>query len=512
MKMNKQSLGERLWPHLIDELYKENHAAKSTKGMFFSYRGGRVDSLQERFIRTNCMDCLDRTNSVQSFVGIEMLRYQLAQVVGDELEMGRFRELYRQMWIINGDCISRIYAGTGAIQGKSMTQDLQRSLTRAIQNNFLDNTKQDAMDTFLYSMSRHYGELADRVRCLMSPTFLRLPYAVLRELVAAKAQYVEAQTCRVAIGTWNINGGLSSSDMEQLSLREWLVDGPNVARQSGLGFVDAALADELAACAADSIGRPSKRNRVDIFAIGFEEIVDLNAQNIMNASDENATVWFNKLVEFLKREGDYVQLNAENLQLVGVCLFVFVLKKHVGHIKDVSVGKTKTGFGGAAGNKGACLLRFVYYNTSMCFVCAHFAANQKEIRQRNEDFRQIYEQSEFAATAASGGKLDVRNHDYVFWFGDLNYRIDMANERCRALIGARDWQTLLELDQLNVQRRERNVFREFNEAPISFPPTYKYNVYEDTYDRSEKCRVPAWTGTHTHIYLLLDYIMASFRN
>ena len=158
----------------------------------------------------------------------------------------------------------------------------------------------------------------------------------------------------------------------------------------------------------------------------------------------------------------------------------------------MSVAKTKTGLGGAAGNKGGVLLRFVYYNTSLCFVCAHFAAHQKQVKERNDDFRQIYEQSQFVG--GSRLKLTPRNHDYVFWCGDLNYRIDMANDRCRSLIGERSWPELLELDQLTVQRKEKNVFKEFYEAPISFPPTYKYNVLEDTYDRSEKCRVPAWTG------------------
>jgi hypothetical protein len=176
-----------------------------------------------------------------------------------------------------------------------------------------------------------------------------------------------------------------------------------------------------------------------------------------------------------------------------------VLRKHVGAIRDISVAKTKTGLGGTAGNKGGVLLRFIYYNTSLCFVCSHFAAHQKEIRQRNEDFRQIYEQSTFTSSLAGGSsskapKLQPRHHDYVFWCGDLNYRIDMPNDRCRALIAECKWDQLLELDQLMIQHRERNVFREFHEAPISFPPTYKYNVLEDTYDRSEKCRVPAWTG------------------
>lgn len=32
---------------------------------------------------------------------------------------GKFEEVFRQMWINNGNEISKIYAGTGAIQGTS---------------------------------------------------------------------------------------------------------------------------------------------------------------------------------------------------------------------------------------------------------------------------------------------------------------------------------------------------------------------------------------------------------
>ena len=57
--------------------------------------------------------------------------------------------------------------------------------------------------------------------------------------------------------------------------------------------------------------------------------------------------------------------------------------------RDVAVDMVKTGLGGAAGNKGGIAIRFAYHSTSMCFVCAHFAAGQSQVKERNSDYHEI---------------------------------------------------------------------------------------------------------------------------
>jgi len=37
------------------------------------------------------------------------------------------------------------------------------------------------------------------------------------------------------------------------------------------------------------------------------------------------------------------------------------------------------------------------------------------------------------------------------------------------------------------------VFRDFIEGDLDFAPTYKYDLFSEDYDTSEKCRTPAWT-------------------
>ena len=43
------------------------------------------------------------------------------------------------------------------------------------------------------------------------------------------------------------------------------------------------------------------------------------------------------------------------------------------------------------------------------------------------------------------------------------------------------------------------AFSEYQEGPLLFRPTYRYDVGTDTYDTSEKMRIPAWTGRY-HIH------------
>jgi|SRR6266545_192585 len=41
------------------------------------------------------------------------------------------------------------------------------------------------------------------------------------------------------------------------------------------------------------------------------------------------------------------------------------------------------------------------------------------------------------------------------------------------------------------------AFARYEEGPLLFRPTYRYDVGTDSYDTSEKMRIPAWTGMFT---------------
>jgi hypothetical protein len=82
----------------------------------------------------------------------------------------------------------------------------------------------------------------------------------------------------------------------------------------------------------------------------------------------------------------------------------------------------------------------------------------------------------------------------VFWFGDLNYRVDMDDSEVRKKSKEGDYEKLLTGDQLKLSIRTKAAFTEYVEGPIQFPPTYKYEIGTSTFEDYEpKHRTPAYT-------------------
>ena len=50
------------------------------------------------------------------------------------------------------------------------------------------------------------------------------------------------------------------------------------------------------------------------------------------------------------------------------------------------------------------------------------------------------------------------------------------------------------------------AFSGYQEGPLLFRPTYRYDIGTDTYDTSEKMRIPAWTGASWRAHTLQNKI------
>ena len=131
--------------------------------------------IQKMIVRSNCLDCLDRTNAFQAKYSFLMF-YKMARQIDLfknvknedsalkllEQSENKFIKEFREVWADNGDIISLIYAGTGSTTS-SVTRNGKntnlfafvdhglKSINRYFQNNISDNFKNFLIESFVCS-------------------------------------------------------------------------------------------------------------------------------------------------------------------------------------------------------------------------------------------------------------------------------------------------------------------------------------------------------------------------
>mmetsp|Transcript_23089 Transcript_23089/g.60340 ORF Transcript_23089/g.60340 Transcript_23089/m.60340 type:complete len:401 (-) Transcript_23089:78-1280(-) len=227
----------------------------------------------------------------------------------------------------------------------------------------------------------------------------------------------------------------------------------------------------------------------DICAFGFQE-VDEDPQTLMfNLASPKVEEWCQAIEAHLP-EGQYSRIATE--QLVGIMIVVYVRDELCSRVTNIVAAVQPTGMMGF-GNKGGVAVRFDLDETGFCFVCTHLAAHQGAVDKRNTDFREVMTGLKFWQEGEVAAALQVQRHERVIWMGDLNYRIDLERGPLMDLIADKNYRDLLKADQLSLQREAGAVFKGFDEAAVTFAPTYKFDAGTDTYDTSPKQRLPAWT-------------------
>lgn len=121
-----------------------------------------IMSQQKGVFRINCIDCLDRTNVVQSAFARYILNKQLGAVaLLNPQGEGRTETdvVFNDVWANNGDAISRAYSGTSALKGdftrtgkrdlSGMLNDGVNSLARMYTSTFSDWFSQAVIDFIL---------------------------------------------------------------------------------------------------------------------------------------------------------------------------------------------------------------------------------------------------------------------------------------------------------------------------------------------------------------------------
>lgn len=268
---------------------------------------------QEGVFRTNCLDCLDRTNLVQSILSsmaLELFLYQQGADLNPDVQMR-----HSTIWADNGDALSKIYAGTGALKS-SFTRhgkmsfagalaDARKTATRLYVNNFSDKARQQTIELLL-------GRLANQIPVQLYDPFNDL---VSQELSQRTSEYSFTRSIKIWAGTFNVNGNSLGPNVD---LTPWIFP---VSDQEG---------DEPM-----------------VFAVGFQEIVALSPQQIMYTDPTTRKVWENAvklcLNKYSKTRGTPKYVLLRSGQLVGACLMIYVREDALKDIKNVEGSVKKAG-------------------------------------------------------------------------------------------------------------------------------------------------------------------------
>ncbi|KAH8368201.1 hypothetical protein KR084_008374 [Drosophila pseudotakahashii] len=284
----------------------------------------------------------------------------------------------------------------------------------------------------------------------------KIPETAVDEAKGSAKQLLD--TYRVYVVTWNVG----SRFPENISLRQLL----------GLQDVTKDTPESAA-------------HLPDIYALGLQEVNAQPQQQVLGLFKEDP--WTHKAKELL-RGYDYVAVKTEQMQ--GLLLSMFVRRQHVEHLQDIEAEFTRTGFGGIWGNKGAVSVRFNLYGCGLAFVVAHLAAHDHQLDERIEDYKQIIENHHYHVKRYR----EIYDHDYVFWFGDLNFRLqggDSSTEVRELLRDESQHEALIQRDQLyQVREKSQQAFQVLHERLPAFPPTFKFREGTSEYDLKRR---PAWT-------------------
>ncbi|XP_012714828.2 phosphatidylinositol 3,4,5-trisphosphate 5-phosphatase 2A [Fundulus heteroclitus] len=208
--------------------------------------------------------------------------------------------------------------------------------------------------------------------------------------------------------------------------------------------------------------------------------------------------WVESLRAVLKEqtELDYKPIAVQTLW--SIKLAVLVKPEHENRISHVGMSSVKTGIANTLGNKGAVGVSFMFNGTSFGFVNCHLTSGNEKIARRNQNYLDILRLLSLGDKQLSSFDISLR-FTHLFWLGDLNYRLDMDIQEILNYINRKEFEPLLKVDQLNLEREKNKVFLRFAEEEISFPPTYRYErgsrdtyVWQKQKATGMRTNVPSW--------------------
>lgn len=212
---------------------------------------------------------------------------------------------------------------------------------------------------------------------------------------------------------------------------------------------------------------------IDIFTIGVQEC------SIFKIKD-----WQKHLKTLI---GYYGFHEVASIEMCQMFLIVFIKKDLTPFVESVDSSYKPMGFASVIGNKGGILIHFKIMGYQMVFVNCHLAPKPYKVLERNKHAKNLVKYIKIGEKYAD---FDILA-DYLFWMGDLNYRVDYNYEEVIREIRNNNIKLLLGKDQLIKQKQMNHVFYNFQEPEINFFPTYRRIKGTAEYS-NKKNQSPSW--------------------
>ena len=278
-----------------------------------------------------------------------------------------------------------------------------------------------------------------------------------------------------------------------------------------------------------------KNTMPEVYVIGFQEIVDLNAANVIqeSESEKRTASWSRMLGLFLNDIGKATGVSYElvaSKHLVGIAICVCLSFGTIKMLKTFKSSIVLLVFLVLLETKGDHLSGFDSHTGHL--LCLFSPGAIGNATGRNHDYATILSKTKFKDNPSEHGSdamayymrssphetyhsgsskhaddtnnsghpqkatFGILDHDIVIWLGDLNYRLVKAVslEEVYEKLENGDIHYLLKWDQLNRERHEGRCFEHFEEGQIKFEPSYKFIPGTSDFDnrKDKKMRVPAW--------------------
>jgi inositol polyphosphate 5-phosphatase INPP5B/F len=271
-----------------------------------------------------------------------------------------------------------------------------------------------------------------------------------QSIFARRDEYTEPRKIKIKIGSWNVGNHSCARD-----IASWFSQGKGVdpsfsklslsskkKDKAEKSDIDESVKDQEARQSSLSKNEPTipkddsgslpAGEEIGLYVLGLQEIVDVGspAEALRPYTDPSTANIYKEALEESMPPG-YIPVAEQ--QLVGLLILIYASPTVAEDVRSSTTTSVGTGLMGYMGNKGAVTAHIILGEaTRLLFINSHLAAgaDKTSLERRNWDANSILTRTRFEKVDDPSGVPSVTgesigDEDVAFWFGDLNYRLEI---------------------------------------------------------------------------------------